>query len=63
MFLLPFAGKGKMFEITVADLCNGVVLPASTLTITGEAKSAFSSMELLRMAYGAGLGRSRNGLK
>jgi hypothetical protein len=36
MFLLPFAGKGTVLEITGSDLCNGIVCPASTLTITGE---------------------------
>jgi hypothetical protein len=59
MFLLPFAGNGKMFEITGSDLCSGIVLPASTLTITREVESAFPSMELIHMAYRFGLGKSR----
>jgi hypothetical protein len=63
MFLLPFAGNGKMFEITGSDLCNGIVLPASTLTITGGVESDFPSMELIHMAYGFAVGKSRNVLE
>jgi hypothetical protein len=59
MFLLPFAGNGKMFEITGSILCNGIIVPASTLTITGEVESAFPSMELIHMAYRFGVGKSR----
>jgi hypothetical protein len=59
MFLLPFAGNGKMFDINGSDLCSGIFLPASTLTITGEVESAFPSMELIHMAYRFGLGKSR----
>jgi hypothetical protein len=33
MFILPFADTGKMVEIFGSDLCNGIALPASTLTI------------------------------
>jgi hypothetical protein len=60
MFLLPFAGNGKMLDMTGSDLCSGIVLPASTLTITRQVESAFPSMELIQMAYSFGVGNSRN---